>query len=69
VTVDEASVTTYEKGDELDLGECHYNGRKRPRTGDDQRNDHHGRAGHRDTDWRRRIYDFLGGKGDPLPAR
>ena len=58
------------EGDELDLGECHYNRRKRPRTwDDDQRNDHHGHAGHRATDWRRRICDFLGGRGGPLPAR
>ena len=58
--------------DELDLGECHYKWRKRPRTWDgqhDQRNDHRGHAGHRATDWRRRICDFLGGRGDPLPAR
>ena len=38
--------------DELDLGECHYHGRTRPRTRDDQRNDHHGHAGHRATGWR-----------------
>ena len=56
------------EGHELDLGECHHNRRRRPRTWDDQRNDHHGHAGHRATDWRR-IYDFLGGRGDPLPAR
>jgi hypothetical protein len=57
------------EGRELDLGECHHNRRRRPRTWDDQRNDHHGDAGHRATDWRRRICDFLGGRGDPLPAR
>ncbi len=57
------------EGDELGLGERHYSRRTRPRTQDDQRNHHHGRAGHRATDWQRRICDFLGGKGDPLPAR
>ena len=58
--------------DKLDLGECHYKWRKRPRTWDgqhDQRNDHHGHAGHRATDWQRRICGFLGGRGGPLPAR
>ena len=58
--------------DELDLGECHYKWRKRPRTWDgqhDQRNDHRGHAGHRATDWQRRICGFLGGRGRPLPAR
>jgi hypothetical protein len=54
---------------ELDLGERNYNRRRRPRPWDNQRNDHHGHAGHRATDWRRRIYDFLGGRGDPFPAR
>ena len=38
------------EGDELELGECHQEGRKRPRTWDDQRNDHHGQQGHRATD-------------------
>src|SRR2546429_8543367 len=58
--------------DDLDLSECHYKWRKRPRTWDgqhDQRNDHPGHAGHRATDWQRRICDFLGGRSDPLPAR
>ena len=55
------------KRDELDLGERHYNRRKRPRPWDGQRNDHHGHAGHRTTDWR--IRDCLGGRGDPLPER
>jgi hypothetical protein len=57
------------EGDELDLGECRYNRRTRPRTWDDQRSDHHGDAGHRGTEWRRRICDILGGRCDPLPAR
>jgi hypothetical protein len=57
------------EGHELDLGECDYNRRRRPRTWDDQRNDHHGCAGHRAADWRRRTCDFLGGRGDPFPAR
>ena len=54
------------EGDALGLGQCRYNGQTCPRTWDDQRNDHHGDAGHRATDWRR-ICDFLG--GGPLPAR
>ena len=60
------------EGDELDLGECHYNWRKRPRPWDgqhDQRNEHRGHVGHRATDWQRRICGFLGGRGGPLPAR
>jgi hypothetical protein len=36
--------------DELDLGECDYNRGKCSRTWDDQRNDHHGHAGHRATE-------------------
>ena len=54
---------------ELDLGKCHYTRQRRPRTWDHQRNDHHGHAGHRATDWRQRIWDFLGSGGGPLPAR
>ncbi len=60
------------EGNELDLGECHYKWRKRPRTWDgqhNQRNDHHGHAGHRATGWQRRSCGFLGGRGDPLQAR
>ena len=55
--------------DELNLGEWHYNRRKCPRAWDDQRNDHHGHAGHRATGWQRRIRGFLGGRGGSLPAR
>ena len=55
-----------QEGDALGLGQCRYNGRTCPRTWDDKRNDHHGNAGHRATDWRR-ICDFLG--GGSLPAR
>jgi len=57
------------EGDEFDLGERHYNRRTDPRTWDDQRSNHHSHAGHRPTNWRRRIWDILGGRGDPLPAR
>ena len=53
VTVNKASSTKYAEGDELDLGERHRERRKRPRAWDDQRNDHHGHAGHGATDWRR----------------
>ena len=69
VTINKASSTTYQKGTSSTLGECHYKRRKRPRTRDDQRNDHHGQPGHRATDCQRRICDVLGGRGGPLPAR
>ena len=54
--------------DQPGLGECRYNRRTRPRTRDDQLNDHHGHAGHRAAGWQRRIGGFLGGRGGPLPA-
>ena len=66
VTIDETSTTTYEKGTTLHVGKHHYNGRKSPRSGDDQRNDHHGQPGRRGTGWQR-IWNFHRLKGGPLP--
>ena len=50
VTVNEASSTTYRKGTSSTSASAIKKGRKRPRTRDDQRNDHHGQPGHRATD-------------------
>ena len=55
--------------DKLDLGECHCKGRKRPCTWDHQRNNDHSQPGHPATDRRRRICEFLDGRGGPLQAR
>jgi len=55
-------------GVESDLRECRHTRRTRPRARHDQRNDHHGDAGHRATERRSRVCGFLGG-GGPVPAR
>jgi hypothetical protein len=64
----EGALYEISEGDKFELGECHQERRKRPRTRDDQWNDHHGQQGRRANDWRRRIYNSLGVQRGPVPA-